>query len=171
MASTVRERAQRLISVIRDRAFEELARERGELAPMALTMDRTGRIGMIAVYTGDTYPDPDNHLADLIATVKAQAALHELESTATAHYEQVVLAPHAPPLDAVCVQFETRRAAPLRVYFPYTIKKKLSGPSELTPLEPVTTAGTHAVFARGARSGSGTAPAAGSERTRADEKE
>ena len=81
-----RERAQRLISVIRDRAFAELERERGELAPMALTMDAAGRIGMIAVYTGDTYPDPDNQLADLQATLKKQVALHRLDAAATAHH-------------------------------------------------------------------------------------
>jgi hypothetical protein len=144
---SARSRAQRLISVIRDRAFAELTRERGELAPMALTMDDTGRIGMIAVYTGDTFPDPDNHLADLMATVKAQVALHALESAAMAHYEPVVVPPGAAAVDAVCVQYETRRAKPLRVYFPYRIKKKLTGPSEITRLPALTTRGTHAVFA------------------------
>ncbi len=144
---SARNRAQRLISVIRDRAFAELARERGELAPMALTMDAGGRIGMIAVYTGDTFPDPDNHLADLMATVKQQVALHALESAATAHYEPVVVPPGEVTLDAVCVQYETRSAKPLRVYFPYRIKKKLSGRSEITQLPAVTTRGTHTVFA------------------------
>jgi hypothetical protein len=141
-------RAQRLITVISDRAFAELARERGELAPMALTMDDAGRIGMIAVYTGDTYPHPDNHLADLTATVKAQITLRALESAATAHHERVTLPDGTAPLDAVCVQYETRRAKPLRVYFPYRIKKKLSGPSEITRLTPVTTDGPHALFNR-----------------------
>lgn len=149
MSQAARSRAQRLISVIRDRAFAELARERGELAPMALTMDDAGRIGMIAVYTGDTYPDPDNHLADLTATVKAQVTLHALESAATAHHERLVLPDHTAALDTVCVQYETRRAKPLRVYFPYHIKKKLSGPSEITRLAPITTDGTHALFPRG----------------------
>jgi hypothetical protein len=142
-----RGRAQRLITVIRDRAFAELERERGELAPMALTMDAAGRIGSVAVYTGDTFPDPDNHLADLLATVKRQVARHGLESAVTAHYERVVLPPETTAFDTVCVQYETRRAKPLRIYFPYRIKKKLSGRSEITPLEPVTTPGTHAVFA------------------------
>jgi len=141
-----RTRAQRLITVIRDRAFDELERERGELRPMALTMDESGRIGLIAVYTGDAFPDPDNHLADLMATVKAQVALHALESAATAHYERVVFPHEAAPLDAVCVQYETRNAKPLRIYFPYRIKKKLSGRSEITRLPPITTAGTHVVF-------------------------
>jgi hypothetical protein len=144
--NAARERAQRLIKVIRDRAFAELERERGELAPMALTMDDAGRIGMIAVYTGDSFPDPDNHLADLMATVKAQVALHALESAATAHYERIVLPADTTALDTVCVQYETRSAKPLRVYFPYRIKKKLSGPSEITHLPPVTMRGTHAVF-------------------------
>jgi hypothetical protein len=145
--STARTRAQRLITVIRDRAFAELERERGELAPMALTMDDAGRIGMIAVYTGDTYPDPDNHLADLTATVKAQVALHALESAATAHHTRVTFAPGEAAFDTVCVQYESRTGKPLRVYFPYTIEKKLSGPSKVTPQAPVTTAGRHAVFA------------------------
>ncbi len=144
--SVARSRAQRLITVIRDRAFAELARERGELAPMALTMDAQGRIGTIAVYTGDTYPDPDNHLADLRATVRRQVTMHALEGAAIAHYERIALAPGAAAIDTVCVQYEARRAAPLRIYFPYRIAKKLSGPSLLTPLDPVTTAGTHAVF-------------------------
>jgi hypothetical protein len=142
MTGVVRNRAQRLITVIRDRAFAELERERGELA----TMDDSGRIGMIAVYTGDSYGQPDNQLADLQATVKAQVAMHALESAATAHYERLVLAPETGAVDAICVQYETRRAAPLRVYFPYTIKKKLSGPSEITTLAPVTTVGTRVVF-------------------------
>ena len=142
-----RERAQRLISVIRDRAFAELERERGELAPMALTMDDEGRIGMIAVYTGDTYPHPDNHLADLAVTVKAQVALHGLESAATAHHTRITFAPGEAAIDTVCVQYESRAGKPLRVYFPYTIAKKLSGPSKITPQTPVTTAGTHTVFA------------------------
>jgi hypothetical protein len=100
--NAARERAQRLIKVIRDRAFAELERERGELAPMALTMDDAGRIGMIAVYTGDSFPDPDNHLADLMATVKAQVALHALESAATAHYERIVLPADTTALDSRC---------------------------------------------------------------------
>jgi hypothetical protein len=113
---------------------------------MALTMDRDGRIGLVAVYTGDTYPDPDRQLADLIATLRAQVAMHGLESAATAHRTRAMLPDGADPIDTVCVQFETRAAKPLRIYFPYRIKKKLRGPSELTLLEPVTTAGTHAVF-------------------------
>ncbi len=148
MTQAVHSRAERLISVISERAFAELARERGELAPMALTMDAAGRIGMIAVYTGDTYPDPDNHLADLTSTVKAQVALHALESAATAHHERVRLPDEPAAIDTVCVRYETRRAKPLRVYFPYHIKKKLSGPSEITRLAPVTTDGTHAFFTR-----------------------
>jgi hypothetical protein len=146
LTSVARSRAERLITVIRDRAFAELTRERGELAPMALTMDAEGRIGRIAVYTGDTYPDPDNALADLRATVKRQVTLHALEGAATAHYERIALEPGADAVDTVCVQYEARRAAPLRIYFPYRIAKKLSGSSPLTPLAPVTTAGTHAVF-------------------------
>jgi hypothetical protein len=146
MTHPARTRAQRLITVIRDRAFEELTRARGELMPMALTMDAAGRIGVIAVYTGDTYPHPDNVLADLMATVKAQVALHSLESAALAYHQRTIFAGEATRLDAVCVQYETRNAGPLRVYFPYRIKKKLSGPSEITPLPPVTTAGTHVVF-------------------------
>ncbi len=151
---TSRTRAQRLITVIRDRAFGELQRERGELAPMALTMDATGRIGMIAVYTGDSYGDPDNALADLTATVKQQAIMHALDSTATAHYTRIAFEPGAAQVDTVCVQYENRRTKPLRIYFPYRIKKKLSGPSEITRLAPVTTAGTRAVFgAPGERTG------------------
>lgn len=144
--SVARSRAERLITVIRDRAFAELTRERGELAPLALTMDEHGRIGTIAVYTGDTYPDPDNHLADLRATVKRQVTMHALASAATAHYERIAFTPGAAAVDTVCVQYEARRGAPLRIYFPYRIAKKLSGPSLLTPLDPVTTIGTHAVF-------------------------
>lgn len=153
MKDSPRTRAQRLITVIRDRAFAELERERGELAPMALTMDDSGRIGMIAVYTGDTFPDPDNHLADLMTTVKQQVRMHALESAATAHYERVVLSPETAAQDTVCVQYETRSAKPLRIFFPYQIKKKLSGRSEITFLPPVTTAGTHVVFADRVRDG------------------
>jgi hypothetical protein len=148
MIDSARTRAQRLITVIRDRAFDELERERGELAPMALTMDDHGRIGMIAVYTGDTFPDPDNHFADLMATVKAQVARHALESAALAHHERFIFSSAEPALDSVCVHFETRRAKPLRVYFPYYITKRLSGRSQITPLAPITTAGTHVVFPR-----------------------
>jgi hypothetical protein len=153
MTHSARSRAERLITVIRDRAFAELERERGELAPMALTMDTAGRIGMIAVYTGDTFPDPDNHLSDLRATVKQQVAMHALESAATAHYERAVLPHTAGALDTVCVQYEARSAKPLRIYFPYRINKKLSGPSQITRLTPVTIPGTHVVFAE--RDGSG----------------
>lgn len=134
--------------MIRDRAFDELERQAGELAPMALTMDEEGRIGLIAVYTGDTFPDPDNHLVDLTAAVRAQVKMHGLASAATANYERVVLARDAPAVDTVCVRYETRHAEPLRIYFPYQIKKKLSGRSEITPLPPVTTPGTHRVFAK-----------------------
>jgi hypothetical protein len=147
MTATPRSRAQRLITAIRDRAFAELERQQGDLAPMALTMDAAGRIGMVAVYTGDTFPSPDNHLADLTATVKRQVATHALESAATAHYERVVLAGGTAAVDAVCVQYETRRAGPLRIYFPYQIKKKLSGRSEISHLPAVTKAGKHVVFA------------------------
>jgi hypothetical protein len=147
MTDMARSRAERLITVIRDRAFDELERERGELAPMALTMDDAGRIGMIAVYTGDTFPDPDNHLADLMATVKTQVARHTLAGAALAYHQRAVFAASEAALDAVCVQYESRTAQPLRVYFPYRIKKKLSGRSEITRLAPVTLAGTHVVFA------------------------
>jgi hypothetical protein len=153
MTRALRSRAQRLITVIRDRAFAELRRGRGELAPLALTMDDAGRIGMIAVYTGDSYGHPDNQLADLQATVKRQVSMHALDSAATAHYELVTLAPDGAPVDAICVQYETRRAAPLRIYFPYTIKKKLSAPPEITTLVPVTTAGTRVMFGAGSDDG------------------
>jgi hypothetical protein len=146
MMPAARTRAERLITVIRARAFDELERERGELAPMALTMDDAGRIGVIAVYTGDTFPDPDNHLADLMSTVKAQVAMHGLESAALAHRESARFPNDPDSFDSVCVHFETRNAKPLRIYFPYRIKKKLRGRSEITLLAPVTTAGTHVVF-------------------------
>jgi hypothetical protein len=146
LTTTARDRAQRLISVIRDRAFAELVRRQGELEPMALTMDDAGRIGMIAVYTGDTFPDPENHLADLRATVRRQVTMHALESAATAHYERVMLPHEVHPLDSICVQYEARNAKPLRISFPYRIKVKLSGDSEITRLAPVTRAGTRAVF-------------------------
>jgi hypothetical protein len=146
LTSTTRDRAQRLITVIRDRAFAELARRQGELAPLALTMDDAGRIGIIAVYTGDTFPDPHNHLADLRATVKLQVALHALESAAIAYYERVALPYEVHPLDSVCVLYETRNGKPLNISFPYRIKVKLSGDSEITRLAAVTRAGSRAVF-------------------------
>ena len=114
---------------------------------MALTMDDRGRVGVIAVYTGDAFPDPENHLADLRVTLKRQVAMHALESAATAHYERVVLPHEVHPLDSVCVQYEARNAKPLRISFPYRINVKLSADSEITPLAPVTRAGMHAVFA------------------------
>jgi hypothetical protein len=146
LTTTARDRAQRLITVIRDRAFAELARRQGELAPMALTMDDVGRIGMIAVYTGDTFPDPENHLADLRATVKRRVTMHALESAATAHYERVTLPYEVHPLDSICVQYEARNGKPLRIFFPYRIKVKLSGDSEITRLAAVTQPGVRAVF-------------------------
>ncbi len=147
MTNTARDRAQRLITIIRDRAFAELARRQGELAPLALTMDDRGRVGVIAVYTGDAFPNPDNALADLRVTVKRQVAMHALESAATAHHERVVVPHEAHPLDSVCVQYEARNAKPLRISFPYRINVKLSGDSQITRLAPVTRAGVHALFA------------------------
>jgi hypothetical protein len=146
--ANVRAFAQRLITTISERAFAELARERGELMPMALTMDANGRIGMVAVYTGDTYPDPDLALADLMTSLKTHVERNALESAALAHYECITGDAGAPARDAVCVRYETRHAAPLRIYFPFQIQRKLSGPSPITRLPPVTCAGTHAIFAR-----------------------
>jgi hypothetical protein len=146
LKNLARDRAQRLITVIRDRAFAELAQRQGELAPMALTMDDSGRIAIIAVYTGDAFPDPANHLADLLATLKQQAGKQTLESVATAHRERVILPYEAHPLDSVCVQYEVRNGKPLRVCFPYRIKVKLRGDSEITRLAPVPRAGLNTVF-------------------------
>jgi len=141
-----RDRAQRLITVIRDRAFAELARRGGELAPLALTMDAGGRIGSVAVYTGDQFPHPENQLADLRATLKGQVALHTLESTAIAFYERITLASDVQPLDSVAVEYETRNGKPLSVAFPYRIKVKLQGNSEITPLAAVTRPGRRTLF-------------------------
>jgi hypothetical protein len=149
LTNTARDRAQRLITVIRDRAFAELARCQGELAPMALTMDDAGRIGVIAVYTGDTFPDPGNHLADLRATVKRQVTMHTLESAAIAYYESVALPHEVHPLDSIRVEYETRNGKPLSISFPYRIKVKLSGDSEITQLAAVTRAGSRTVFSGG----------------------
>jgi hypothetical protein len=146
LKNVARDRAQRLITVIRDRAFAELARSQGELAPMALTMDDAGRIGIIAVYTGDQFPDPDNHLADLRATVKLQVAMHALASAAIAHYERVTLPHEVHPLDSIRVHFEARNGRPLSITFPYRIRVKLSGDSEITQLAAVTRAGSRAMF-------------------------
>jgi hypothetical protein len=146
LTNLVRDRAQRLITVIRDRAFAELAQRQGELAPMALTMDAAGRIGVIAVYTGDQFPDPGNHLADLRATVTLQVRMHGLDSAAIAHYERVALPFEVHPLDSVRVDFETRGGKPLSISFPYRIKVKLSGDSEITQLAAVTRAGSRALF-------------------------
>lgn len=105
---------------------------------MALTMDDAGRIGVIAVYTGDEFPEPANQLADLRATVKRQTGMHSLESAAVAYYERMTPAHEVHPLDSVCVQYEARVAKPLRISFPYRIKVKLSGDSVITQLAPVT---------------------------------
>jgi hypothetical protein len=146
LTNVVRDRAQRLITVIRDRAFAELARRGGELAPLALTMDADGRIGSLAVYTGDHFPHPENQLADLRATLKLQVALHTLESAVIAHYERISLASEVHPLDSVEVEYETRSGKPLSVSFPYRIKVKLQGDSEVTPLAAVTRPGRRALF-------------------------
>jgi hypothetical protein len=153
LSTTVRARAERLITVIRDRAFAELARRQGELAPMALTMDDAGRLGIVGVYTGDAFPSTDNQLAHLQETVRRQAGMHGLESAATAHQERVLLPYEAHELDAVCVQFETRKADPLCIFFAYRIKIKLIGDSEITRLAPVTRAGTRRVFPASAPDG------------------
>ncbi len=118
---------------------------------MALTMDDAGRIGIIAVYTGDQFPDPDNHLADLRATVKLQVAMHALASAAIAHYERVTLPHEVHPLDSIRVHFEARNGRPLSITFPYRIRVKLSGDSEITQLAAVTRAGSRAMFPAPAR--------------------
>jgi hypothetical protein len=147
--ATTRALAERLIGTICERAFAELARERGELAPMALTMDGDDRIGLVSVYTGDAYPDPDMALADLMATLKRCVERDRLESAALAHYERTVATAGSAALDAVCVRFETRRAAPLRIYFPYRITRKLRGLSPIERLPSMTLPGTRAIFGRG----------------------
>jgi hypothetical protein len=109
-------------------------------------MDAGGRIGSVAVYTGDQFPHPDNQLADLRATLKLQVALHTLESIAVARHERIMLPYEVHPLDSVEVEYETRNGKPLSISFPYRIKVKLQGDSEITPLAAVTRAGRRAVF-------------------------
>jgi hypothetical protein len=138
---------QRLIAVIRDRAFDTLERERGELQPLALWIDGDGRIGLVSVYAGRDFPEHDLHLVELRSALKLQARREpRIVGVATAHRERVRMPGVEDPFESVCVQFESRGDEPLRIYFPYRIKKKLSGPSELTALEAIRVAGTNAVF-------------------------
>jgi hypothetical protein len=147
-ARAARSRAERLITLIRDRAFAELERERGELRPMALTIDDAGRIGLVDVYDGHDYPTPDRQLVDLRATLRRHAERQPLAGAATAHSERIRMPGEGERFEAVCVQYEAPSSKPLRVYFPYTIRKRLSGPSEITQHEPITMDGTHAIFRR-----------------------
>jgi hypothetical protein len=137
----------RAIAAIRDRAFATLERERGELQPLAVWIDADGRIGVVSVYAGRDYPEHDHHLTELRSALKLQARRDQkIVGVATAHRERVRMPGLEDPFESVCVQYEARGEEPLRVYYPYRIKKKLSGLSEVTLLEPVSVPGTNAVF-------------------------
>jgi hypothetical protein len=137
----------RTIAAIRDRAFATLERERGDLQPLAVWIDADGRIGVVSVYAGRDYPEYDLHLVELRSALKLQTRRDpKIVGVATAHRERVRMPGMEDPFESVCVQFEARGEEPVRVYYPYRIKKKLSGPSEITLLEPVSVPGTNAVF-------------------------
>jgi hypothetical protein len=137
----------RAIAAIRDRAFATLERERGELQPLAVWIDTDGRIGVVSVYAGRDYPAHDLHLVELRSALTLRTRRDpKIVGVATAHRERVRMPGIEDPFESVCVQYEARDEEPLRVYFPYRIKKKLSGPSELTLLDPVSVPGTNSVF-------------------------
>jgi hypothetical protein len=137
----------RLIAVIRDRAFEALERDRGELQPFALWIDADGRIGGVSVYAGHDYPEPDHHLVEVRSALRMHARREaRVTGVATAHRERLRMPGSDDSFESVCVQFESRNEPAVRVYFPYRIRKKLSGPSEITMLEAIRVAGTNAVL-------------------------
>lgn len=138
---------ERLVTIIRDRAFDELENAQGELRPMALWIDEDGRIGVVSVYAGRDFVEPDTHLVEVRSALKLQARRQaSIVGVATAHRERSRLPGVEDPFETVCVQYESRTEGAVRVYFPYRIKKKLSGPSEITTQPPVAIDGTHAIF-------------------------
>jgi hypothetical protein len=137
----------RLIAAVRDRAFEALERDRGELQPLAAWIDGDGRIGLVSVYAGRDYPEPDLHLVEVRSALKVHVRREaRIVGAASAHRERIRVPGIDDPFESVCVQYEARGGRPLRVYYPYRIKKKLSGRSELTRLEPVSVPGSDPVF-------------------------
>jgi len=137
----------RAIAAIRDRAFATLERERGDLQPLAVWIDADGRIGVVSVYAGRDFPEYDSHLVELRSALKLQTRRDpKIVGVATAHRERVRMPGIEDPFESVCVQYEARGEGPVRVYYPYRIKKKLSGLSELTLLEPVSVPGTNSIF-------------------------
>ena len=140
---------ERLVTIIRDRAFDELEQARGELHPMALWIDEDGRIGVVSVYAGRDFPEPDAHLIDVRAALTTQTRRQPtIVGVATAHRERTRLPGTDDPFETVCVHYESRTEGAVRVYFPYRINKKLSGPSEITAHAPVSIDGTPAIFSK-----------------------
>ncbi len=138
---------ERLIAAVRDRAFDALERDRGELQPIGAWMDGSGRIGIVSVYAGRDYPEPDLHLVEVRSALKLHARREaKIIGAATAHRDRIRVPGLDDPFECVCVQYEARGEEPLRVYYPYRIKKKLSGRSELARMESVSVPGSDPVF-------------------------
>jgi len=140
---------ERLIAAVRDRAFATLERERGDLQPLAVWIDSGGRMGIVSVYAGRDFPEHDLHLVELRSALQLQTRRDpKIVGVATAHRERVRMPGLDDPFESVCVQYEARGEEPVRVYYPYRIKKKLTPPSELTLFDAVSVIGTRSVFTK-----------------------
>ncbi len=138
---------ERLIAAVRDRAFDALERDRGELQPIGAWIDDTGRIGLVSVYAGHDYPEPDLHLVEVRSALKLHARREgRIAGAVTAHRDRLRVPGLDDPFEFVCVQYEARGGEPLRVYYPYRIKKRLSGRSEVTRMESISVPGSDPVF-------------------------
>ncbi|GAC1414622.1 MAG: hypothetical protein NVSMB64_24860 [Candidatus Velthaea sp.] len=145
-SSTKKARAERLIGVIRDRAFRLLEAQRGEADPIAMTIDAAGRIGVVAVYDGSEFPKSDEALVGLQTELRIMAGQNKFSAAATAHAIRIAMPGEDERMTALCVQYEARDERPLRIYFPYTIRRKLQGKSEIDHGEPIVQRGTPVVF-------------------------
>jgi hypothetical protein len=144
-------RAERLIGVIRDKAFRLLAEQRGEYDPIALTIDAQDRMGIVALYDGNEFPRRDEALVGLQGELRIMATQGKFEAAATAHDIRIKMPEGAEDINAVCVQYEARAESPLKIYFPYTIRRRLIGKSEVEQGEPVTQRGSSIIFTAGDR--------------------
>jgi len=139
-------RAERLIGVISNRAFKALEEQRGEAEPIAMTMDSAGRIGIVAVYIGREFPKPDEALIGLQTELRIMAARDKFIAAATASTIRVALPDEPERITALCVQYEAIDELPLRIYFPYTLKAKLQGKSEIARHDPIVQRGTPIIY-------------------------
>jgi hypothetical protein len=139
-------RAERLIGIIRGKAFRLLAEQRGEYDPIALTIDAQERLGIVALYDGNEFPRRDEALIGLQGELRILAGQNKFEAAATAHDIRIKMPEGAEDINAVCVQYEARGESPLKIYFPYSIKRKLMGNSEVDPGEAITQRGSNIIF-------------------------